>query len=129
MTRLRGSRVTAVVILMLCDIVFARFYGGRTPHKQVALTEGHVEQLAFGLIRLLREQSGGLQILNAEHELLVAVGDDRRSVCRSVKRFKLSEGLFDPDPKVRRYVKPGSEILCACRYRPVWPESWGVNTK
>jgi len=50
-------------------------------------------------------------------------------VAMNGKRFKLSEGLFDPDPKVRRYVKPGSEILCACRYRPVWPESWGVNTK
>ena len=50
-------------------------------------------------------------------------------VAMNGKRFKLSEGLFDPDPKVRRYVKPGSEILCACRYRPVWPESWGVKTK
>jgi len=45
------------------------------------------------------------------------------------KRFKLSEGLYDPDPKVRRKVKPGELILCACRYRPVWPESWGVKTK
>ena len=45
------------------------------------------------------------------------------------KRFKLSEGLYDPDPKVRRKVKPGELILCACRYRPCWPESWGVKTK
>jgi hypothetical protein len=45
------------------------------------------------------------------------------------KRFKLSEGLYDPDPKVRRKVKPGELILCACRYRPVWPEAWGVKTK
>jgi uncharacterized protein with gpF-like domain len=45
------------------------------------------------------------------------------------KRFKLSEGLYDSDPKVRRKVKPGELILCACRYRPCWPESWGVKTK
>jgi len=50
-------------------------------------------------------------------------------VAMNGKKFKLSEGLFDPDPKVRRFVKPGSEILCACRYRPVWPASWGVKTK
>ena len=47
-------------------------------------------------------------------------------VAMNGKRFKLSEGLYDPDPKVRRKVKPGELILCACRYRPVWPESWGV---
>ena len=45
------------------------------------------------------------------------------------QKFKLNEGLYDDDPKVRRKVKPGELILCACRYRPCWPESWGVKLK
>ena len=50
-------------------------------------------------------------------------------VAMNGKRFKLSEGLYDPDRKVRRNVKPGSLPLCACIYRPCWPESWGVKLK
>ena len=33
-------------------------------------------------------------------------------------RFKLSEGLHDPDPKVNREVKPGELPGCLCAYRP-----------
>lgn len=33
-------------------------------------------------------------------------------------RFKLSEGLHDPDPKVNRKVKPGELPGCLCAYRP-----------
>ena len=50
-------------------------------------------------------------------------------VAMNGKKFKLNEGLYDPDRKVRRNVKPGSLPLCACIYRPVWPESWGVKLK
>ena len=41
--------------------------------------------------------------------------------------FKLAEGMFDPDPKVRRNIMPGELVLCACQYRPVLPENWGVT--
>lgn len=37
-------------------------------------------------------------------------------------RFKLSEGLYDPDPKVMRKVLPGELVNCRCSYRPVIPE-------
>lgn len=35
------------------------------------------------------------------------------------KRFKLAEGLYDPDPYVRRNVWPGSEPNCRCTYKAV----------
>ena len=41
------------------------------------------------------------------------------------KRFKLGEGLYDSE--VKRNVKPGELWLCACRYRPVIPETWKVD--
>ena len=78
-------RVITVVVLMICYIVFARFPGGRTSHKQIAVTKRHIEQLAFWLIRLLRNQPGRLQILYAEHELLVTVAYDSRRSGLSVK--------------------------------------------
>ncbi|MDL2315500.1 hypothetical protein LJC59_00255 [Desulfovibrio sp. OttesenSCG-928-A18] len=33
-------------------------------------------------------------------------------------RFKLSDGLYDPDPRVRRKVKPGELPGCLCGYKP-----------
>ena len=33
------------------------------------------------------------------------------------KRFKLSEGLFDEDPKVNRKVKPAELINCHCTFK------------
>jgi len=30
------------------------------------------------------------------------------------KRYKIAEGWFDPDPKVRKYIWPGTEINCRC---------------
>ena len=33
------------------------------------------------------------------------------------KRFKLSEGLFDEDPKVNRLVKPAELVNCHCTFR------------
>lgn len=36
-------------------------------------------------------------------------------------KFELGKGLWDS--AVSRWVKPGSEILCACKYRPVIPEA------
>lgn len=45
------------------------------------------------------------------------------------KRFKLSEGMYDPDPHVRRFVKPGELILCRCTYRSVLPTTMGKSTE
>lgn len=35
------------------------------------------------------------------------------------KRFKLAEGWFDPDPRVREHILPGQLIRCRCTWRPV----------
>lgn len=35
------------------------------------------------------------------------------------KRYKVSEGFFDPDPKVRRFIWPGELINCRCTQRSV----------
>ena len=42
------------------------------------------------------------------------------------KKFTLGTGLWDSD--VNRWVVPGELILCACRYRPVVPETWKAET-
>lgn len=38
------------------------------------------------------------------------------------KRFKLSEGLYDPDPNVDRKIQPGELVNCRCLYRMLLPE-------
>jgi uncharacterized protein with gpF-like domain len=38
------------------------------------------------------------------------------------KRFKLSEGLYDPNPKVARKIQPAELINCRCMYRMLLPE-------
>ena len=35
------------------------------------------------------------------------------------RRFRVSEGWFDPDPKVRRFIHPGELISCRCVSRPI----------
>lgn len=37
------------------------------------------------------------------------------------KRYKVAEGWFDPDPKVRRHIWPGELINCRCVQRAVMP--------
>lgn len=37
----------------------------------------------------------------------------------SGNRYKISEGWFDPDPKVRRHIWPGELINCRCVPKPV----------
>ena len=40
-------------------------------------------------------------------------------LANSGKRYRVSEGLFDPDPKVQRRIWPGELISCRCVSRPV----------
>ena len=35
------------------------------------------------------------------------------------QEFDLAEGLYDPDPRVRRKIQPGTLIGCKCVYRPI----------
>lgn len=35
------------------------------------------------------------------------------------KTFKLSEGLYDPDRRVRRKIQPGELINCRCTFKPI----------
>lgn len=44
-------------------------------------------------------------------------------------RFKLDEGLYDPDPKVQRNVLPGELYGCRCSYRRVLPDLELINGK
>lgn len=43
----------------------------------------------------------------------------RTHLANSGKRYKVSQGWFDPDPKVRRRIWPGELINCRCVPRPV----------
>lgn len=45
-----------------------------------------------------------------------------KSKAMNGKRFKLSEGLYDPDPKVDRKILPGELVCCRCTYRRVLPD-------
>ena len=38
------------------------------------------------------------------------------------QRFKLSEGLYDPNPKVARKIQPAELVNCRCMYRMLLPE-------
>lgn len=40
-------------------------------------------------------------------------------LANSGKRYKVAEGWFDPDPKVKRRIWPGELINCRCVSRPV----------
>jgi uncharacterized protein with gpF-like domain len=40
-------------------------------------------------------------------------------LANSGKRFNVAEGWYDPDPKVRRFIRPGELINCRCVARPV----------
>lgn len=40
-------------------------------------------------------------------------------LANSGKRYKIAEGWFDPDPKVRRHIWPGELINCRCVPKPV----------
>lgn len=40
-------------------------------------------------------------------------------LANSGKRYKISEGWFDPDPRVRRRIWPGELISCRCVSKPV----------
>jgi SPP1 gp7 family putative phage head morphogenesis protein len=37
------------------------------------------------------------------------------------KKFDVSKGWFDPDPKVRKHIMPGQLINCRCYFKPVLP--------
>jgi len=40
-------------------------------------------------------------------------------LANSGKRYKVSEGWYDPDPRVRRHIFPGELINCRCVSRPI----------
>lgn len=43
----------------------------------------------------------------------------RTHVANSGKRYKIADGWFDSDPKVRRYIRPGELINCRCVSKPI----------
>ena len=42
-------------------------------------------------------------------------------VANDGKRYKVAEGWFDPDPRVRRHIVPGELINCRCTTRSIVP--------
>ena len=47
-------------------------------------------------------------------------------VAMNGKKFTLTTGLWDSDE--HKWVRPGECILCACKYRPIVPETWKAGT-
>lgn len=43
----------------------------------------------------------------------------RTHLANDGNRYKVAEGWFDPDPKVRRYIYPGELISCRCTSRSI----------
>lgn len=66
-----------------------------------------VRQLELGIEEAIWQHSGGGKEPRKTH------------VANSGKRYKVAEGWFDPDKRVRRKIFPGELINCRCVSRPV----------
>ncbi len=73
---------------------------------------------ATAVITRVRQQEAGIEEAVWLHS---HGGNEPRPthLANSGQRYKISEGWFDPDPKVRRNIWPGELINCRCVCKPV----------
>lgn len=99
----------------LSEELEARF---KVPRRRAELIARDQNNKATAVFTRVRYQEMGIEYAIWLHS---AGGKSPRKthVANSGKRYKVSEGWFDPDPKVRKYIWPGFLINCKCVARPV----------
>ena len=86
--------------------------------RRAALIARHQNNLATAAMTRVRQQDIGIE----EAIWLHSHGgrEPRKThLANSGKRYRVSEGWFDPDPKVQRRIWPGELISCRCVSKPV----------
>ena len=103
-------------------------YITRELHKRYEITERRANMIARDqnnkvTAALDREHASNLGITEAVWVYTYGSKEPRHThVEMDGKRFKLSEGLYDPNPKVARKIQPAELINCRCMYRMLLPE-------
>ena len=103
-------------------------YITRELHKRYEITERRANMIARDqnnkvTAALDREHASNLGITDAVWVYTYGSKEPRHThVEMDGKRFKLSEGLYDPNPKVARKIQPAELINCRCMYRMLLPE-------
>lgn len=101
-----------------------RAYIAREMKKQFGISERRAQfiardqvQKATGSVALARSAEAGIEYGFWAHRS-GSKKPRRTHVAMNGKRFKLSEGLYDSDPRVADFVKPRELPGCNCAYRP-----------
>lgn len=86
--------------------------------RRAALIARDQNNKATAVMTRARQQEIGIDEAIWQHSL--GGKEPRRThLANSGKRYKISEGWYDPDPKVRKNIWPGELINCRCVSRPV----------
>ena len=103
-------------------------YITRELHKRYEITDRRANMIARDqnnkiTAALDREHANHLGITDAVWVYTYGSKEPRHThVEMDGKRFKLSEGLYDPNPKVARKIQPAELVNCRCMYRMLLPE-------
>ena len=103
-------------------------YITRELHRQFEITERRANMIARDqnnkiTAALDREHATNLGITDAVWVYTYGSKEPRHThIEMDGMRFKLSEGLYDPNPKVARKIQPAELINCRCMYRMLLPE-------
>lgn len=97
-------------------------------HKQYDITERRAQMIARDqnnkiTSALDRAHADNLGITDAVWVYTYGSKEPRHThVEMDGMRFKLSEGLYDPNPRVARNIQPAELVNCRCMYRLLLPE-------
>jgi len=103
-------------------------YITRELHKRYEITERRANMIARDqnnkiTAALDREHAQHLGITDAVWVYTYGSKEPRHThIEMDGQRFKLSEGLYDPNPKVARKIQPAELVNCRCMYRMLLPE-------
>lgn len=89
---------------------------GITERRAVMIARDQTNKAAADINRA-RADEAGLKYGIWRHLGGVKVPRETHKNILDGQRFKMSEGLFDPDPEVQRMIQPGELVNCACDFR------------
>lgn len=81
-----------------------------------------VDQSNKATAALTRARQVELGITHAQWQHSASSKHPRRTHVQASKdkvQYKISEGWFDPDPKVQRHILPSELVQCKCSGRPI----------
>jgi uncharacterized protein with gpF-like domain len=88
--------------------------------KRAALIARHQNNMANAVLTRVRQQQLGIRKAIWMHSL--AGREPRRThLANHNKEYDVTEGWYDPDPRVRRRVYPGELINCRCISKSIIP--------